>query len=72
MSATVKGVPQKKGLLSEVGKQRIAAAKELRDTAEAAYREEVLAEARRGASVRMLAEFTGMSTNTIGRWKRGE
>ena len=72
MSATVGGVPQKRGLLSDIGKERIAAARERRETAEAEYREEVLAEAERGASVRELAAFTGLSTNTISRWKRGE
>jgi transcriptional regulator with XRE-family HTH domain len=72
MSATVRGVPQKRGLLSDVGKERIAAARDRREAAEAEYRAEVLAEAGRGASVRELAAFTGLSTNTISRWKRGE
>jgi len=72
MTATVTSMPQKRGLLSDIGRGRIAAAKKLRDAAEAAYREEVLAEAERGASVRELAAFTGLSTNTISRWKRGE
>lgn len=72
MTATVTTVPQKRGLLTDIGKQRITAARDRRDTAETEYRDEVLAEVERGASVRELAAFTGLSTNTISRWKRGE
>jgi transposase-like protein len=73
MSATVGGVsPQKRGLLSDAGKKRIRAAEARRENAEAEYRQSILEEAERGASVRELAAFTGLSTNTISRWKRGE
>jgi hypothetical protein len=43
-----------------------------RDAARIALRESVLTAAHNGASVRELAAFTGLSTNTISRWKRGE
>jgi hypothetical protein len=43
-----------------------------RDEAQIALRESVVTAARHGASVRELAAFTGLSTNTISRWKRGE
>lgn len=72
MTATVGGVPQKRGLISAAGQERILAAQARREAAEAEYREAILAEAARGASVRELAAFTGLSTNTISRWKRAE
>ena len=72
MSATVGGVPQKRGLISDADQARIRTALQQRDEWEAALRETVVAAARNGASVRELAAFTGLSTNTISRWKRGE
>jgi transposase len=72
MSATVGGVPQKRGLINDADQARILTALRERDEWEAALRESVVAAARHGASVRELAAFTGLSTNTISRWKRGE
>lgn len=62
--------PQHKGLIPADDQARIRAAMTAR---EAAYDELVAAvidAAEHGASVRELAEFTGLSTNTITRWKR--
>jgi transposase len=72
MSATVGGVPQKRGLINDADQARILTALRERDEWEAALRESVVTAARHGASVRELAAFTGLSTNTISRWKRGE
>jgi transposase len=72
MSATVGGVPQKRGLISDADQARIRTALRQRDEWEAALRESVVEAARHGASVRELAAFTGLSTNTISRWKRGD
>lgn len=72
MSATVGGVPQKRGLISDADQARIRTALRERDEWEAALRESVVTAAENGASVRELAAFTGLSTNTISRWKRGE
>lgn len=65
-------MPQHRGLIAPDDASRISAALAAR---EAAYDElvaAVLDAAAHGASVRELAEFTGLSTNTITRWKRGE
>jgi transposase len=65
-------VPQKRGLINDADQARIRTALRERDEWEAALRESVIAAAQHGASVRELAAFTGLSTNTISRWKRGE
>jgi transposase len=72
MNATVRGVPQKRGLINDADQARIRTALRERDEWEAALRESVVLAAQHGASVRELAAFTGLSTNTISRWKRGE
>lgn len=69
-AATVDGMPQKRGLLTDAEKRKIDTAAKGRDIADAAYRAAIVAAAKRGASVRELAAFTGLSTNTISRWKR--
>lgn len=71
--ATVEVVtPQHRGIISDDDQARIRAALEGRDAAEQELRAAVLAAVKRGASVRELGAFTGLSTNTISRWKRGE
>ena len=79
MTATVGGVPQKRGLINAPDQKRIraalvaqAAVEEAKQAADAKLRAAVLAAAEHGASVRELAAFTGLSTNTISRWKRGD
>lgn len=73
MTATVGVVtPQHRGILTDADQQRIRAALAGRDEADQELRDAVLEAAKHGASVRELGAFTGLSTNTISRWKRGE
>lgn len=73
MTATVGVVtPQHRGLLTDADQARLRAALTDRDEAEQELRDAVLAAVKHGASVRELGAFTGLSTNTISRWKRGE
>lgn len=64
--------PQHRGIISDDDQARIRAALDGRDTAEQELRAAVLTAVKHGASVRELGAFTGLSTNTISRWKRGE
>ena len=71
--ATVEVVtPQHRGIISDNDQARIRAALDGRDAAEQELRAAVLTAVKNGASVRELGAFTGLSTNTISRWKRGE
>jgi transposase-like protein len=73
MSATVGGVsPQNRGVIIAADQKRLRAALAARDASDQELHAAVLAAASNGASVRELAAFTGLSTNTISRWKRGE
>lgn len=58
-----------KRVLTAEDETRIREVLVLRDNAVESVRRAVLDAASHGASVRVLAEFTGMSTNTISRWK---
>jgi DNA-directed RNA polymerase specialized sigma24 family protein len=69
-TATVGGVPQKRGLLTPEAQKRLTHALESRANAESDLRSAVLYAVENGGSVRELAAFTGLSTNTISRWKR--
>lgn len=74
MTATVERVsPNPKRMLSEDLELLIRKALDTRDRAEMHWRT-VVVEAAEIASVRTVAEFTGLSTSTIMRWKkeRGE
>lgn len=62
--------PQKRGILSDEDRARIVAALEGRDAADARLHDAIRAAADNGASVRMMADSLGVSTNTISRWKR--
>lgn len=64
--------PQRRGLPSDDDQTRLRAALAGRGEAERELRAAVLAAVKHGASVRELGAFTGLSTNTISRWKRGE
>lgn len=69
-TATVERVsPNPKRVLSPEDETSIRFAMHVRDAANEYVRRAVLDAASHGASVRVLAEFTGMSTNTISRWK---
>lgn len=71
MTDTLAGVtPQHRGILNPDDRAAIVAAIEARDAAERAIREAVYAAARKGASVREMADSLDVSTNTISRWKR--
>jgi transposase-like protein len=73
MSATVEGVsPQNRGIITAADQKRLRAALAARDASDQELHAAVLAAASHGASVREIATFTGLSTNTISRWKRGE
>lgn len=79
LTATVVRVPQNRGLINEPDKKLILAAlaaqqavDDAKHAADAQVRAAVLAAVEHGSSVRELAAFTGLSTNTISRWKRGE
>jgi hypothetical protein len=61
--------PNPKRLLDPEDEKRIRSALSAREKATDEVRDAVLAASDHGASVRVLAEFTGMSTNTISRWK---
>lgn len=70
VTATVVPVaPQKRGTLTETEQARIRAALDAHDATYAELKAAVQAASKRGASVRELATFTGMSTNTISRWR---
>lgn len=71
MTATVQRVsPNPKRPIPPDDQEAIRRAMDGHETAYAALRDAVLIAASHNASVRELAEFTGMSTNTISRWKR--
>jgi len=62
--------PQKRGLVNTEDQARISAALAAREAAEDEVRAAVVEAMRNGASVRMVAEASGLSTNTVSRWKR--
>lgn len=64
--------PQPRGAISPADQSRIRNAMEAKAFADEEMRGAVLVAASNGASVRELAAFTGLSTNTISRWKRGQ
>lgn len=68
--ATVRRMtPNPKRVLDPDDARRIKSALSRQERSYAELRAAVLDAAENGASVRVLAEFTGMSTNTISRWK---
>lgn len=71
MTATVGEVtPQHRGILTPEDQARITAALQAQRESDAEVRAAVLAAVDHGASVRELAAFTQLSTNTISAWKR--
>lgn len=70
VTATVARVsPNPKRVLEPEDETAIRGAMTAARRADQAVRDAVFTAAQHGASVRSLAEFTGMSTNTIHRWK---
>lgn len=68
--ATVRRVPRPRGFLTSAQERRLTTAAEKRAKAESDYRAVVLGALAEGASFAEVAAFTGLSTNTIQRWKR--
>lgn len=62
--------PQPRGTIPAADQTRILEAIAAKLSADQGVRDAVLTAAGHGASVRELAAFTGLSTNTISRWKR--
>lgn len=70
MTATIRRVARPRGDLTPAQQKRLDKAAEKRAAAEAAYRAEVLAVMAEGASFAEVSKATGLSTNTLQRWKR--
>jgi hypothetical protein len=62
--------PSPRGDIQPEDGDRISRAIEARGRAERELKAAVIAAANNGASVRALAGYTSLSTNTISRWKR--
>jgi transposase-like protein len=62
--------PRPRGELSDAQRRKISKAAKAVDDAEAAYRAVVLAAMEAGASFAEVSKATGLSTNTLQRWKR--
>lgn len=69
-NATIRRVARPRGELTPTQQRRLARAAEKRDAADSAYRTEVLAVMAEGASFGEVSKATGLSTNTLQRWKR--
>lgn len=67
---TVPRVPRPRGEMSAPARCLIEDAKQRRDDADADYRSAVVHALSEGASFAEVAKFTGLSTNTLQRWKR--
>lgn len=70
MTATIRRVSRPRGELTAEQQRRLDRAAEKRDAAETAYRAEVLAVMAEGGSFSEVSKATGLSTNTLQRWKR--
>jgi DNA-directed RNA polymerase specialized sigma24 family protein len=64
--------PVARGTIQPEDQKRLRKALESKAQADVDMRAAVLEAVEHGASVRELAAFTGLSTNTVSRWKRGE
>lgn len=62
--------PRPRGELSDAQRRKITKAAKAVDDAEVAYRAVVLAAMEDGASFAEVSKATGLSTNTLQRWKR--
>jgi len=70
MTATIPRVARPRGELSSEQYRRLAKAVKRQVAADAAWRAEVVAVLTEGASFAEVAKATGLSTNTLQRWKR--
>ena len=70
MTATVRPVARPRGELSEGRAQTLREFRQRVEQAQEDYREEVVAALAAGGSFSWVSEVTGLSTNTLQRWKR--
>lgn len=70
MSATIRRVARPRGELTLAQARRLEKANERRVATNADYRAVVLAIMAEGASFAEMSRATGLSTNTLQRWKR--
>lgn len=70
VTATLRGVARPRGELDGVQLRRLQRAAKRRDEAEVGYRAAVLSVMAEGASFAEVSKATGLSTNTLQRWKR--
>jgi len=70
MTATIPRVPRPRGELTEAQRRRFIRAENALDDAKDRLREVVLSIMAEGASFAEVNKLTGISTNTLQRWKR--
>ena len=70
MTARIRPVARPRGTLTKQQIEDIGWAKKDRDQGEARYRRAVLRALAEGASFAEVSKATGLSTNTLQRWKR--
>lgn len=70
MTATLRPVARPLQSVTDTQKRRLDRAGAKRETAESDYRATVLAVMAEGASFAEVSRATGLSTNTLQRWKR--
>jgi len=70
IDATIPRVSRPRGELDAARRKRLAKAAERADNAKADLRAEALRALADGGSFAWVAEVTGLSTNTLQRWKR--
>jgi hypothetical protein len=68
--ATIPFMPRARGVLSDVRKHELEFARNRVELAQEQYRGKVLQALEDGGSFSWVSEVTGLSTNTIQRWKR--
>jgi transposase-like protein len=70
MTATIRRVARPRGELTDAQLRRLSKAAKRQVEADAAYRAEVVVVLAEGASFAEVSKATGLSTNTLQRWKR--
>lgn len=70
MNATIQPMPRPRGALSDVRKHELEFARDRVEHTQREYRHKVLQALEDGGSFSWVSEVTGLSTNTIQRWKR--
>lgn len=70
MNATIPRVPRPRGALTEEQVQEVAFAHKVAEQEQASYRRVVVRLLAEGCSFVEVSKATGLSTNTLQRWKR--